>query len=308
MKPEVLAMVDYAEITSQEIEFQKDKPTTRRRTITLPKDDIARWALDFIAQTGSVLGNNSFDTAKKLIETIIEAGIQVDTAYAIDYKRALKALEKSIIEFYGRQSYELMFKGQFTFRRQIIKNLFNDRKVILRKRDGKILNLITAYQDMVPQGKGIFVEGYKYSIRPFVNFDSTPEKWVADALEHLCTLDKTNKSFWVRNEPQTEYPLEIKPASVYPDFLAFIKKKWIIIDVKGRHLAETKNIDDRKNALILLEKECNMKTFFLVDKVMERRGFKAVEIASIDDLDGYDELKHKELAIEEFVNGQSTLL
>lgn len=306
LKPEVLAMVDYVEITSEEIEFQKDKPTTTRRTITLPKDDIARWALDFIEQTGSFIGNNSFDVVNKLIEAIIGAGIQVDTAYAIDYKRALRALEKSIIEFYGKKSYELMFKGKFTFRQQNIKNLFNDRKIMLRKRDGKILNLITSYQEMVPQGKGIFVEGYKYSIRPFVKFDSTPEKWVADTLEHLCSLDKTNKSFWIRNEPQTEYPLEIKPASVYPDFLAFIEKKWIIIDVKGRHLAETKNIDDRKKALILLEKKCNMKTFFLVDKAMERRGFKAVEISSVDDLNGFDELRHEELGLEEFTNDQTT--
>ena len=310
LKPEVLAMVDYAEITREEIELQKDKPATTRRTITLPKNDIARWALDFIEQTGSFIGNNSFDTAKKLIETIIGSGIQVDTAYAIDYKRALKALLKSIIEFYGRKSYELMFKSEFNLKKKNVKNIFIDSKVVVRKREGHTLNLIPSHQEMSShlQQKGIIVEGYKHSVRPFVKFDSPPEKWVADALEHLCSLDKKKKSFWVRNEPRTEYPVEVKPAPFYPDFLAFINSKWIVVDVKGKHLAEAKQIDDRKKALKLLEKEGGVQTFFLVDKVMEKRGFKAVEIASVDDFSGFDELRHEELGIEEFTNGQKPTL
>ena len=310
LKPEVLAMVDYAEITREEIELQKDKPATTRRTITLPKNDIARWALDFIEQTGSFIGNNSFDTAKKLIETIIGSGIQVDTAYAIDYKRALKALLKSIIEFYGRKSYELMFKSEFNLKKKNVKNIFIDSKVVVRKREGHTLNLIPSHQEMSShlQQKGIIVEGYKHSVRPFVKFDSPPEKWVADALEHLCSLDKKKKSFWVRNEPRTEYPVEVKPAPFYPDFLAFINGKWIVVDVKGKHLAEAKQIDDRKKALKLLEKEGGVQTFFLVDKVMEKRGFKAVEIASVDDFSGFDELRHEELGIEEFTNGQMPTL
>lgn len=310
LKPEVLAMVDYAEITREEIELQKDKPATTRRTITLPKNDVARWALDFIEQTGAFIGNNSFDAAKKLIEMIISAGIQVDTAYAIDYKRALKALKKSIIEFYGRKSYELMFKSEFNFKKKNVKNIFIDSKVIVRKREGHTLNLIPSHQEMSShlQQKGIIVEGYKNSVRPFVKFDSPPEKWVADALEHLCSLDKKKKSFWVRNEPRTEYPVEVKPAPFYPDFLAFINSKWIVVDVKGKHLAEAKQIDDRKKALKLLEKEGGVQTFFLVDKVMEKRGFKAVEIASVDDFSGFDELRHEELGIEEFTNGQTPTL
>ena len=35
LKPEVLAMVDYAEITTDGIAMQTDKPTTTRRTINL---------------------------------------------------------------------------------------------------------------------------------------------------------------------------------------------------------------------------------------------------------------------------------
>src|SRR3989344_4708683 len=310
LKPEVLAMVDYAEITREEIEFQKDRPATTRRTITLSKNDISRWAQDFIEQTGSFIGNNSFDTAKKLIETIIGSGIQVDTAYAIDYKRALKALLKSIIEFYGRKSYELMFKSEFNLKKKNVKNIFIDSKVVVRKREGHTLNLIPSHQEMSShlQQKGIIVEGYKHSVRPFVKFDSPPEKWVADALEHLCSLDKKKKSFRVRNEPRTEYPVEVKPAPFYPDFLAFINSKWIVVDVKGKHLAEAKQIDDRKKALKLLEKEGGGQTFFLVDKVMEKRGFKAVEIASVDDFSGFDELRHEELGIEEFTNGQKPTL
>jgi len=310
LKPEVLAMVDYAEITREEIELQKDKPATTRRSITLPKNDIARWALDFIEQTGSFIGNNSFDTAKKLIETIIGSGIQVDTAYAIDYKRALKALLKSIIEFYGRKSYELMFKSEFNLKKKNVKNIFIDSKVVVRKREGHTLNLIPSHQEMSShlQQKGIIVEGYQHSVRPFVKFDSPPEKWVADALEHLCSLDKKKKSFWVRNEPRTEYPVEVKPAPFYPDFLAFINGKWIVVDVKGKHLAEAKQIDERKKALKLLEKEGGVQTFFLVDKVMEKRGFKAVEITSVDDFSGFDELRHEELGIEEFTNGQKPTL
>jgi len=306
LKPEVLAMVDYVEITREEIELQKDKPATTRRTITLQKNDIARWALDFIEQTGSFIGNNSFDSAKKLIEMIIGSGIQVDTAYAIDYKRALKALKKSIIEFYGRKSYELMFKNKFDFKNKNVKNIFIDSRVIVRRREGHTLNLISSHQEMSShlQQKGIIVEGYQYSVRPFVKFDSPPEKWVADALEHLCSLDKKKRSFWVRNEPKTEYPVEVKPAPFYPDFLAFISGQWIVVDVKGKHLAEAKQIDDRKKALKLLEKEGGVKTFFLVDRVMEKRGFNAVEIASLDDFGGFDELRHEELGVEEFVNGE----
>jgi type III restriction enzyme len=306
LKPEVLAMVDYAEITTDEITLQTDKPSTTRRTITLTKNEIARWALDFIEQTGSFIGNNSFDTAKKLIENIINAGIQVDTAYAIDYKRALKGLKKSIIEFYGHNAFELMFKSEFTFRNKNVKDIFVDGKVTVRTRDGMTNNLMSSHQSMSShlQQKGIIVEGYKYSARPYVKFDSPPEKWVADALEHLCSLDKKKKSFWVRNDP-FEYPVEVKSAPFYPDFLAFIGGQWIIVDVKGKHLAETKQVDDRKKALKLLEKEGGVKTFFLVDKVMEKRGFKAVEIASVDDLEGFDELRHDELGLEQFTNGNT---
>ena len=265
LKPEVLAMVDYAEITTDKVDLQKDKPMTSRRTITLPKDEIARWALDFIEQTGAFIGNNSFNTAKKLIEIIIGAGIQVDTAYRFDYKRALKALEKSIIEFYGRRSFNLMFKSQFTFRKKNVKDIFVDGVVTVRQREGRTINLIPSYQEMTShqQQKGIIVEGYQHSVRSYVKFDSPPEKLVADALEHLCSLDKKKKSFWIRNEPKIEYPVEVKPASFYPDFLAFINNKWIIVDVKGKHLAEAKQIDDRKKALKLLEKEGGIQPFSL---------------------------------------------
>ncbi len=305
LKPEVLAMIDYAEITKDEIDLKQEKPKTTRRTIALPQADIARWALDFIEQTGSFIGNNSYDIVKQLIKKIIDAGIQVDTAYAIDYRRALKALKKSVIEFYNQKAFDLMFKSQFTFRKTNVKNLFVDGKVTVRKREGKLLNLIHADQEMTShmQQKGIIVQDYKFSIRPYVKFDSPPEKWVADALEHLCSLDKKKKSFWVRNEPKTEYPVEVRPAPFYPDFLAFINGKWIIVDVKGRHLADAKQIDNRKKALKLLEKEGGMQTFFLVDKIMEKRGFKAVEIQSIDDFIGFDELRNEELGFEEFING-----
>lgn len=309
LKPEVLAMVDYAEITTDGIAMQTDKPATTRRTITLTKNEVARWALDFIEGTGSFIGNNSFDTAKNLIENIVGAGIQVDTAYAVDYKRALKALKKRIIEFYGRGAFELMFKRQFMLRKKNVKDIFADGKVTVRKRDGLTLNLIPSHQLMSShmQQKGIIVEGYKFSARPFVKFDSPPEKWVADALEHICSMDKEKKSFWVRNDP-FEYPVEVKPAPFFPDFLAFIEGKWIVLDVKGKHLAEAKQIDDRKKALKLLEKEGGVQTFFLVDKAMENKGFKAVEIASVSDFEGFDELRHEELATEEFTNGQTPTL
>src|SRR3989344_5198593 len=224
LKPEVLAAVDYAEITAGEIVLHTDKPTPTRRTITLPKDEIARWTLDFIEQTGPYIGNSSFHTARKLIENIIDSGIQVDTAYAVDYRRALKALKKNIIEFYGRGAFDVMFKSQFIFRKKNVKNIFVDGKITIRKRDGMTLNLIAAHQPMSShlQQKGIVVEGYKHSARPYVKFDSPPEKWVADALENLCSLDKKKKSFWVRTDP-FEYPVEVKPASFYPDFLAFIE-------------------------------------------------------------------------------------
>lgn len=305
LKPEVLAMVDYAEITRDEIDLKQEKPKTTRRTITLPEADIARWALDFIEQTGSFIGNNSYGIVKQLIKKIIDAGIQVDTAYAIDYRHALKALKKSIIEFYSQKAFGLMFKSQFTFRKTNVKSLFVDGKVTIRKREGRLLNLIHADQEMTShmQQKGIIVQDYKFSIRPYVKFDSPPEKWVADALEHLCSLDKKKKSFWVRNEPKIEYPVEVKPAPFYPDFLAFINGKWIIVDVKGRHLADAKQVDDRKKALKLLEQEGGMQTFFLVDKVMEKRGFKALEIQSINDFVGFDELRNEKLGLEEFVNG-----
>lgn len=304
LKDEVMAMVDYAEVTGPEFELQKDKPVTTRMTLTLPDNELARWALDFIDETGPHIGDISRKTVEKLIKAIFDAGIRVDTAYAIDRKKALKALKRKITEFYEKGSLELMFKNQFDFRKRNIKEIFVDGSITIRKREGKILNLIPAYQDMSShqQHKGIIVDGYKHSIRPYVKFDTPPEKWVADALEKLCASDKKQKSFWIRNEPR-EYAVEVKPAPFYPDLLAFINNKWIIVDVKGKHLAEAKQIDDRKKALKLLEQEGGLRTFFLVDKVMEKRGFKSADIADIDDFDGYDELKHEELGLEEFTNG-----
>jgi len=310
IKPEVLAMVDYAEISEAKLEIQHERPETTRRTITLQEDEIARWALDFIEQTGSFIGNNSYNSVKKLINSILNAGIQVDTAYAVDYRRALRALKKSIIDYFSRKAFELMFKSHFTFRKTNVKKLFADGKVTIRRREGKTINLIPSYQEMSShmQQKGIIVEGYKYSIRPYVKFDSPPEKWVADTLEHLCSLDKKKKSFWIRNEPNSEYPVEVKPSPFYPDFLAFIEGKWIIIDVKGKHLAEAKQIDYRKKALKLLEKEGGIQTYFLVDKVMEKKGFKAIDINTINDLEGFDELRNEKLGMEEFVNGNPPTL
>ena len=51
-----------------------------------------------------------------------------------------------------------------------------------------------------------------------------------------------------------------------------------------------------------------IQTFFLVDKVMGKKGFKAVEIQSVDDLIGFDELRNEELGLEEFVNGYKPTL
>lgn len=302
LKPEVMAAVDYVEITTDEIELQKERPITTRRTITLTKDEISRWAWDFIEDTGHFIGNNSIGTAKNIIEKIIDSGIQVDTAYKLDYKKALKALKKSIIDFYSKKSFNLMFKSKFTIRKKNIKDIFLDGKVTIRKRDGKAINLIPSYQEMVPhqQQKGIIVEGYQHAIKPYVKFDSPPEKLVADALERLCVIDKKKKSFWIRNEPRIEYPVEVRQAPFYPDFLAFIQGQWFIVDVKGKHLAESKQIDDRKKALKLLEKEGGITTFFLVDKEMERKGFSPTEISSVNDFESFDELRHEELGLEEF--------
>ena len=51
-------------------------------------------------------------------------------------------------------------------------DIFIDGKVTVRRRDGKTINLIPSYQGMTSgqQQKGIIVEGYKYSIKPFVKF------------------------------------------------------------------------------------------------------------------------------------------
>ena len=155
------------------------------------------------------------------------------------------------------------------------------------------------------QQKGIIVEGYKYCLRPYVKFDSRPEKWVADALEHICSLDKKKDSFWIRNNPNVEYAVEVIPAPFYPDFLAYLKGKWNIIDVKGKHLAEANQIENRKKALKLIEKEGGIQTFFLVDKHMEKRGFNGLKMHEISDFNGFDELRNEDLGLEEFVNGQT---
>ena len=71
----------------EEIELQKDKPATTRRTITLQKTTL-RAGLWILSNKPAHLSATILLTPpKKLIETIIGSGIQVDTAYAIDYKR-----------------------------------------------------------------------------------------------------------------------------------------------------------------------------------------------------------------------------
>ena len=77
LKPEVLAMVDYAEITRDEIDLKQEKPKTTRRTIALTEAEIARWALDFIEQTGSFIGNNSYGTVKQLIKKLLTRGYKL---------------------------------------------------------------------------------------------------------------------------------------------------------------------------------------------------------------------------------------
>ncbi|MFA5145353.1 MAG: DEAD/DEAH box helicase family protein [Candidatus Omnitrophota bacterium] len=304
LKPEVLASIEEVEVTSDKVELHQEKPKTTRRTLTLDEKDMGRWAWRFIEETAPFIGNIEFESILNRIKEIFKAGIEVDAAYSQDYRKALRALEKSIKSFHRDRSYELMFKKELKIRQTNVKELFKDSAVTIRKREGWT-NLIPSYQPMSShlQQKGVVVEGYKYSIRPYVKFDSPPEKWVADKLEYLCTLDKTGKSFWIRNEPKTEYPIEARPAPFYPDFLAYIKGKWAVIDVKGKHLAETKQIDERKKVLKLLEKEGKIITYFLVDKVMEKKGFEDQKIQSLDDFSGFDELRHAELGDEEFING-----
>jgi hypothetical protein len=57
-----------------------------------------------------------------------------------------------------------------------------------------------------------------------------------------------------------------------------------------------------------LEKEGGVQTIFLVDKVMEKKGFNPVKIQSVDDFIGFDELRNEELGLEEFVNGHKPTL
>jgi len=73
---------------------------------------------------------------------------------------------------------------------------------------------------------------------------------------------------------KTEYPVEVKPAPFYPDFLAFINGKWIIVDVKGRHLADAKQIERPKKALKLLEKEGGIQTFSLLIRLWKKEGLR----------------------------------
>lgn len=305
LKPEILSLIEEVEITKENMIPESEKPKTTRTTLTLDDKEIEKWAWRFIEETDPFIGNTAYKTILERIKNIFKAGIQVETAYRQDYRKALRALEKSIRQFHNEGAYELMFKGEFAIRKVNIKKIFKDGIVILRKKEGQT-NLILHSQQMSShlQQKGTVAQGYRCSIRPYVKFDSPPEKWVADKLELLCSLDKTSRSFWIRNEPKKEYPIEVKPAPFYPDFIAYVKGKWAIIDVKGKHLSEGKQIDERKKALKLLGKEGNIITFFLVDKVMEKKGFISQNIKSLDDFASFDELRHAELADEEFINGE----
>lgn len=305
LKPEVMALVEEAEITKEEPQHQEEKPKTTRRTLVLSDTDMERWAWRFIEATESFIGNNARPLIFERIREIIRSGIQVETAYAQDYRKALRALEKSIRQFYRNGAYNIMFSKKFTFREVSIREIVRNSTIVIRKHTGWT-NLKPAYEPLSGhmQSKGIAIEGYKYSARHYVKIDSPPEKWVADVLEKLCSTDKSGKSFWVRNEPKTGYSVEVKPASFYPDFIIFIKGVWAIVDVKGRHLAEAKQIEGRKKALKLIEQEKKIKTFFLVDEVMERKGFVEQKITSLDDLAGYDELRNARLLKKEFINGK----
>lgn len=304
LKPEVMALVEEAEITKEGAQHQEERPKTTKRTLVLSDEDADKWSWRFIEDTESFIGNNARPLILERIKEIIGAGIQVETAYVQDYRKALRALEKSIRQFYRDGVYNVMFSKNFTFREVSIKELVRDSTIVIRKRPGWT-NLKPSYEPMSGhmQSKGLVIEGYKCSARHYIKIDSPPEKWVADMLEKLCLSDKSGKSFWVRNEPKTGYAVEVKPASFYPDFLVFIKEEWAIIDVKGRHLAEAKQIEERKKALKLIQEEKKIKTFFLVDDAMEKKGFANQKITSLDDLSGYDELRNAKLLKKEFVNG-----
>ena len=51
------------------------------------------------------------------------------------------ALKKSIIDFYSKKSFELMFKSQFTFRKKNIKDIFIDGTVKVRKQRERKINI-----------------------------------------------------------------------------------------------------------------------------------------------------------------------
>jgi len=220
-------------------------------------------------------------------------------------EKSIGALEKSIRIFYRDRAYNVMFSKKYTFREASIKEFMQDSVAIIRTRENWT-NLVPSYQPLSGhmQSKGVVIEGYRYSAKPYIKIDSPPEKWVADALEKLCSKDKKNKSFWVRNEPKTGYPVEVKPAPFYPDFLIYLKGTWAIIDVKRRHLAEAKQIEERKKALKLIQDEKKIKTFFLVDDAMEKKGFSSQKITSLDDLTGFNELRNARLSKKEYINGQ----
>lgn len=213
----------------------------------------------------------------------------------LDMKFAKNYFISTFVYFYinyiNKRLFTYDYETDYVFK---LSDIFNEYNIKLNKgEDGSYTNLIS--KELVESEslsfskkdiKSIYIYGYNNSIYEYNNFDSNPERYMADFLDNLLDRNGDKQDFWIRN--QRNYYLQYRMNRFFPDFILYYKNMYYIIEVKGENLLD-EFMDEKKKlgALKKLNEFKNIKCFVIKGNDVE---IIKKNCGSIDDLEHYNQI------------------
>jgi len=204
---------------------------------------------------------------RKLIEKIMVKKLFYKTKFGYDETRVKSLFFKEFLVIFGNFIEKKIFDEDIEINKIKLRDIFKKRDIEIAKGKNEANWLSPNYK------LSLFVDtyftGYKYSIYKYVNFDSEPEKIVANLLEEAMEKEKDSKNFWIKNDRRGQYTITIKGRGEHqynPDFIVFFKGQIYIIEVKGGglYLEEFKKRRNDEKLRLLEEKTTSIKSILLM--------------------------------------------
>lgn len=249
---------------------------TEEKELKLSELEINSLVSDFILDFPSIPDHE--DIRKKLrnlIKDILSKNIFYKTKFGYDETIAKSSFYKKFLVIFGNFIEKQIFDEKAEITSKKLKDIFKNRNVEIAKSKNEAdwnlgLSLLsTHFVDT-------YFTGYKYSLYKYVNFDSKPEKTVANLLEEAMEKENDIKNFWIKNARRGEYTITISGKgehSYNPDFIVFFKGKFYIIEVKGNgiYYEEFKKRRNDEKLVLLEEQTENIKSILLMSEDIDHK-------------------------------------